>query len=69
MSTGSAEIMAVTSILVYDIYAIYLRPYRLTTDSNTCILCGKLRGRMSNPRDKCVCLSGKHCIDCNKDDE
>jgi len=28
MSTGSGEVMSVTSILVYDIYKIYINPFR-----------------------------------------
>ncbi|CAL1534239.1 unnamed protein product [Lymnaea stagnalis] len=66
-STGSAEVMAVTSIVVYDIYAVYLKPYRHTTDTNSCILCGKGRGRMANPRDKCACISMTFCAKCNQD--
>jgi len=30
MSTGSAEVIAVTSILVYDIYQVYLKVVELT---------------------------------------
>ncbi|KAH9514149.1 urea active transporter [Bulinus truncatus] len=66
-STGSSEVMAVTSIVVYDIYALYLKPYRLMTDTNSCILCGKGRGRMANPRDKCVCVSMAFCAKCHQD--
>ncbi|KAH3842046.1 hypothetical protein DPMN_115534 [Dreissena polymorpha] len=28
MSTGSGEVMAVSSIIVYDIYQIYVYPFR-----------------------------------------
>lgn len=28
MSTGSGEVMSVSSILVYDIYKIYINPFR-----------------------------------------
>lgn len=28
MSTGSGEVMAVSSIIVYDIYQTYIRPFR-----------------------------------------
>jgi len=34
-STGSAEVMAVTSILVYDIYQIYLKVW-LRSNMDTC---------------------------------
>ncbi|XP_041377330.1 urea-proton symporter DUR3-like [Gigantopelta aegis] len=67
-STGSSEIMAVSSILVYDVYGIYLKPYRSTTDANSCILCGKGRGRLANARDKCACHSMTVCSLCFQDD-
>ena len=28
MSTGSGEVMAISSILVYDVYKVYINPYR-----------------------------------------
>ncbi|KAK3604603.1 hypothetical protein CHS0354_027456, partial [Potamilus streckersoni] len=67
-STASAEVIAVTSILVYDIYQLYLKPFRLVLDSNSCILCGKGRGRKANVRDKCLCQSMTVCKDCANDD-
>ncbi|BFZ23564.1 hypothetical protein BsWGS_26603 [Bradybaena similaris] len=66
-STASAEVMALASIIIYDVYAQYLKPYRLTTDTNSCILCGRGRGRLANPRDKCVCISMTFCTACNQD--
>ncbi|CAG5131507.1 unnamed protein product [Candidula unifasciata] len=66
-STASAEVMAVASIIIYDMYAQYLKPYRLTTDTNSCILCGRGRGRLANPRDKCVCISMTFCTSCHQD--
>ncbi|XP_071147925.1 uncharacterized protein [Mytilus edulis] len=68
-STGSAEVMAVTSILVYDVYQVYLKPFRMVLDSNTCILCGKARGRLAVLRDKCKCESMTNCIACKNDDK
>ncbi|OWF45140.1 Urea-proton symporter DUR3 [Mizuhopecten yessoensis] len=43
MSTGSGEVMAVSSIIVYDIYQIYIRPLRMYQDylidfKNWCII-------------------------------
>ncbi|PIK48507.1 putative urea-proton symporter DUR3 [Apostichopus japonicus] len=67
-STGSAEVIAITSIVVYDLYQIHLRPYRRVADSNGCILCGKCRGRMANPRDQCSCTSMTGCKQCTADD-
>ncbi|XP_069105812.1 uncharacterized protein [Argopecten irradians] len=68
-STGSAEVIAVTSILVYDVYQLYLKPYRLVLDANSCLLCGKARGRMANPRDKCTCESMLFCLACKEDNK
>lgn len=31
MATGSGEVMAISSILVYDIYKTYIGPFRLLT--------------------------------------
>lgn len=28
MSTGSGEVMAISSIIIYDIYKIYINPFR-----------------------------------------
>lgn len=41
MSTGSGEIMAVSSIIVYDIYQPYINPYRRSLPSGSCVLCGE----------------------------
>ncbi|XP_074654736.1 uncharacterized protein LOC141908541 [Tubulanus polymorphus] len=68
-STGSAEVIAVTSIIIYDIYGIHLKPYRKVLDANSCVLCGRQRGRMANPRDKCVCTSKNYCQSCTTDDQ
>nr|KAG5702689.1 hypothetical protein BaRGS_013326 [Batillaria attramentaria] len=40
MSTGSGEIMAVSSIIVYDIYQTYINPFRRNLSSGLCVLCG-----------------------------
>nr|XP_054750098.1 uncharacterized protein LOC129255796 [Lytechinus pictus] len=68
-STGSAEVMAITSILVYDCYQIHLKPFRRVADSNGCVLCGKSRGRMASLRDQCNCQSMVDCEWCHADDE
>lgn len=67
-TTGSAEVMAITSILVYDCYQIHLKPFRRVADSNGCILCGKSRGRMASLRDQCGCQSMTDCKWCHADD-
>ncbi|KAL4238295.1 hypothetical protein ACF0H5_003007 [Mactra antiquata] len=69
VSTGSAEVLAATSIVVYDIYQLYLKPYRKVLDANSCILCGKGRGRLANIRDKCSCESMSVCQECEQDNK
>ncbi|XP_060608093.1 uncharacterized protein LOC132760193 [Ruditapes philippinarum] len=69
VSTGSAEVLAATSIVVYDIYQLYLKPYRRVLDANSCILCGKGRGRKSCVRDMCTCESMTVCAHCDKDNK
>jgi len=41
MSTGSAEIIAVCSIIIYDIYIPYIKPFKKDLPSGHCILCEK----------------------------
>ncbi|XP_033624975.1 urea-proton symporter DUR3-like [Asterias rubens] len=66
-STGSAEVIAITSIIVYDLYQIHLKPYRSSADTNSCLLCGKSRGRMANKRDMCSCCNMGNCNSCTTD--
>ncbi|CAD5123308.1 DgyrCDS11664 [Dimorphilus gyrociliatus] len=68
-STGSAEVVAVSSILIYDVYCLYWKPYRLVHDANSCILCGRARGRAATKKDKCICISMTFCAHCKADDE
>ncbi|CAH1789691.1 unnamed protein product [Owenia fusiformis] len=41
MSTGSAEVIAVASLIVYDVYQPYINPFRKNLKAGDCILCGK----------------------------
>merc|ERR1719193_2037668 len=67
MSTGSAEVIAVSSIVIYDVYQAYLCPFRKNVKDGQCILCGKeLRGK-SDARDLCECPSAHNCKECKAD--
>eukprot|EP00088_Acartia_fossae_P002402 TRINITY_DN10975_c0_g2_i3.p1 TRINITY_DN10975_c0_g2~~TRINITY_DN10975_c0_g2_i3.p1 ORF type:complete len:661 (-),score=169.34 TRINITY_DN10975_c0_g2_i3:383-2365(-) len=67
MSTGSAEVIAVASIIIYDVYQAYLCPFRPNLKPGECVLCGKaLRGR-SDSADLCQCMSATNCHDCKVD--
>jgi Na+/proline symporter len=69
MSTGSAEVIAVSSIIIYDVYQAYLCPFRPDIKSGECVLCGKpLRG-IGKPYDTdlCSCKSATNCHECKID--
>merc|ERR1719229_2047411 len=41
MSTGSAEVIAVASIIIYDVYQAYICPFRPDLKEGQCIMCGR----------------------------
>ena len=52
-STGSAEVIAVASILVYDIYQNYVRPFKSEMqDYRCCILCNKFKPQYVSASEK-----------------
>lgn len=51
MSTGSGEVMAVSSIIVYDIYQSYVKPFRRNLKRNQCVLCGKIKRKIRTNGD------------------
>jgi Na+/proline symporter len=72
MSTGSAEVIAVASILVYDIYQSYIFPFRRPpTKPGCCILCEKPLRELGNKRERdgtiCGCPSIVKCEGCKLD--
>ncbi|KAK3801516.1 hypothetical protein RRG08_000368, partial [Elysia crispata] len=71
MSTGSREIMAVASIIVYDFYQKYILPFRTTVKTGHCVLCG--RPKLGEATETifidaadiyCCCPSFLRCSDC-----
>merc|ERR1712038_1022141 len=48
MSTGSAEVIAVASLIIYDIYQAYICPFRPDLKEGQCILCSRY---LRKPRD------------------
>ncbi|XP_071942432.1 uncharacterized protein [Antedon mediterranea] len=68
-STGSAECIAITSILVYDLYKLHWKPYKVVEDVNACEICGKNRGRHSKDANQCVCVKKSECPYCVTDDK
>ncbi|XP_069129197.1 uncharacterized protein [Argopecten irradians] len=71
MSTGSGEVMAISSIIVYDLYQVYVRPYRANQQPAHCILCGKASEESaedSNTKGRtCQCPSVRDCRHCVED--
>ncbi|XP_050416686.1 uncharacterized protein LOC126830352 [Patella vulgata] len=74
MSTGSGEVMAVSSIIVYDIYQSHIKPFRRTRGPGQCILCGMQKASLVNGATSdgikfCSCASASDCEVCKKDVE
>merc|ERR1719273_1316132 len=66
MSTGSAEVIAVASILIYDIYQAYIVPFRKGLQQGQCIICGRfMRANTHNGGNQlCDCPSATNCEGC-----
>jgi len=70
MSTGSAEVIAVASIVIYDVYQTYLCPFRPNLQDGQCILCAKyLRSKKEEDRSLCDCASAHNCRECKIDND
>ncbi|XP_064609406.1 uncharacterized protein LOC135473485 [Liolophura sinensis] len=79
MSTGSGEIMGLSAIIIYDIYQVYIKPFRRLLISTNCILCGKIPKGMKSTTEceengdhfveekTCRCISVEKCESCIQD--
>eukprot|EP00058_Branchiostoma_floridae_P025995 XP_002611485.1 hypothetical protein BRAFLDRAFT_63880 [Branchiostoma floridae] len=67
MSTGSAEVIAVTSIIVYDIYKDYISPFRRDLEEDDCVLCGRKRENPVSEDEKCFCHPISSCTKCHEE--
>ncbi|KAH9509963.1 hypothetical protein Btru_044732 [Bulinus truncatus] len=71
MSTGSGEIMAVSSIIVYDIYQTYICPYRFKSPLSSCVFCGLVKPSATahtfDGDSKCQCPASENCQTCKSD--
>ncbi|GFS03818.1 urea-proton symporter DUR3-like [Elysia marginata] len=75
MSTGSGEVMGLSSVIVYDIYQTYIKPFRDNLEPHHCVLCGKTRKglekSMNNANgdgsDLCSCAVATNCTICAED--
>ncbi|CAG5127507.1 unnamed protein product, partial [Candidula unifasciata] len=79
MSSGSGEVMAISSIIVYDIYQTHVRPFRHRRGVGHCVLCGEVKPRevASDSSEKyksdgasvkcCQCPLVSECSHCTED--
>merc|ERR1719229_804041 len=67
MSTGSAEVIAVASIIIYDVYQAYVQPFRPDMKDDECIICGKPVKAKSAGVVPCTCPSASKCEACKLD--
>merc|ERR1719266_1714234 len=69
MSTGSAEVIAVASIVIYDVYQAYICPFKPDLKEGQCILCSKYLRKQGNEdnRSLCECVSAEKCEGCLND--
>ncbi|ESO89504.1 hypothetical protein LOTGIDRAFT_165098 [Lottia gigantea] len=65
MSTGSGEVMAISSIIVYDIYQTYIKPFRNHLESAHCVICGKTKKEVAK-RTRGEVMSICDCTDATK---
>lgn len=72
VSTGSGEVMAVSSIIVYDVYQTHLRPFRHVRSTGHCCLCGLAKSNeatMIVTAELCHCTRAAECHQCHSDME
>jgi len=71
MSTGSAEVIAVASILIYDVYQAYICPFKSDLKEGQCILCSrylrKPKVQAVGEESLCDCVSADKCEQCKHD--
>merc|ERR1719446_369870 len=69
MSTGSAEVIAVASIVIYDVYQTYICPFKPDLKEGQCILCSKYLRKQDRDEDAvlCDCKSTAKCEGCAND--
>ena len=69
MSTGSGEVIAVASIVIYDVYQTYVCPFQPDLKEGQCILCCKYIRKRNSEEDTivCECVSVDKCEGCVRD--
>ena len=62
----SAEVIAVASIIIYDVYQAYVCPFRPGLEPGQCILCGAWHRppHPDHPGPLCQCPSADNCEGC-----
>merc|ERR1740128_757328 len=67
MSTGSAEVIAVASIVIYDVYQAYLCTFKPNLKDGQCLLCSRYMRGKGDTADLCDCPSATSCKECKAD--
>ncbi|KAL4239301.1 hypothetical protein ACF0H5_000118 [Mactra antiquata] len=70
MSTGSGEVMSISSVLVYDLFKTHIKPFRRGIKPTDCVLCGKSLIPIAINGEKesqCICQPATNCRDCDND--
>merc|ERR1712088_1038846 len=78
MSTGSAEVIAVASIVIYDVYQAYICPFKPDLKRGHCIICNKptnaryvIKGELNDDGELndvlCNCPTCTNCEGCKDD--
>ncbi|BHF64173.1 hypothetical protein SprV_0200717200 [Sparganum proliferum] len=65
----SRNIVGVCTLIVYDVFEVYIKPFKRNMNPNNCVFCGKHRGYFSGGKTSCQCCSMLECADCNKDNQ
>ena len=72
MSCMYMQVIAIASIIIYDIYQPYIQPFKKDAKENHCLLCDLAFETKKNDafkEDTCDCGSMRRCRECRSDDK
>ena len=61
------QVIAVASIVIYDVYQAYICPFKPELEDGQCILCGKFyrsKNKDDDSQSVCQCVSAETCQGC-----
>lgn len=65
MSTGAGQVISIASLVIYDIYMPYLRPFHEDHKKGHCFFCNLPYNQTGSG---CQCGSMRRCFGCKHDD-